>query len=364
MAQGICHACSCVGGAGPACEEAWSPYTQAVFLGKVTSIHSNFWSMLFGNKMPENSVEIEIEEAYLGVSGKTVTVRTAMDGPACGFHFVEGERYLVFASKSTLGFHVSLCSRTRLVKNADEDIAYLRSIPTLQKAALIQGTLWRYTHDPNFKPKFEPSLMDHYRPPEQSYRAMEPVPGANVIVKAKDGEEQKAVVGRDGNWEVAGLRAGEYAIQVPIDDRMYLHRYREKVTIAEKGCAKVDLRIELNGRMTGKLEHPSPTDDWVAIHIVALPEGGSNPRDAVLSVQIRPEESEFTLGPLPEGKYVLGAYVSKQVQVNANAHTYRNTYPTFFPGVNEAGKATVITVGPGQKVIGKDFQLLDLGLVN
>jgi hypothetical protein len=363
LAHGISHACSCAGVFGPACEEAWKPYTQAVFLGKVTSIHSGSWSMLF-NKMPENLIEIEIEEAYFGVSGKTVTVSTATGGPACGFHFVEGERYVIFASRSAIGLHVSLCSRTRPAKYAAEDIAYLRTLPSLQKTALIQGTLWKYTHDPNFKPKFVPSVMDHYRPPEQYYRAMEPVPGATVIVRAKDGEEQKATVSEDGNWQVAGLSPGEYSIRVPVEDRMFLHSFSDKVTIAEKGCAQVDLRIELNGRLVGRLEHSSPSGDWVAIHIFAAPEGIRDPRNAALTIQLRPGESDFTLGPLPGGKYVLGAYVSKIVQVDANAHTYRNTAPTFFPGIKEAGEATVITVGPGQKVTNLNFHLLDLELAN
>ena len=56
-----------------------------------------------------------------------------MSGPACGFHFVEGERYVVFASKSHLGLHVSFCSRTQPAKYAAEDIAYLRSLPSLPK---------------------------------------------------------------------------------------------------------------------------------------------------------------------------------------------------------------------------------------
>ena len=114
----------------------------------------------------------------------------------------------------------------------------------------------------------------------------------------------------------------------------------------------------------GRLEHSVPTDDWVAIHIFAAPEGTSDPRNAALSIQIRPNELDFIVGPLPAGKYVLGAYVSKRVQVDAHAHTYRNTAPTFFPGVKDAGKATVITVGSGQKVTNKNFQLLDLELTN
>jgi hypothetical protein len=32
----IAHACSCA--AGPACQEAWSKYTQAVFLGRVLAL--------------------------------------------------------------------------------------------------------------------------------------------------------------------------------------------------------------------------------------------------------------------------------------------------------------------------------------
>jgi hypothetical protein len=34
----IAHACSCAAGGGPACQEAWSKYTQAVFLGRVLAL--------------------------------------------------------------------------------------------------------------------------------------------------------------------------------------------------------------------------------------------------------------------------------------------------------------------------------------
>ena len=183
--------------------------------------------------MPENSVEIEIEEAYLGVSGKTVTVRTAMNGAACGYHFVKGESYVVFASKTPIGLHVSLCSHTRPVKEAADDIAYLRSLPSLPKTGLIEGTYWRYTHDPNFKPKVRASLMDH-QPAEQLYQAMVPVPGATVIVRSNDGEEHQTTVNQDGNWQVEGLRPGGYVIQAPVEERMFLDYFRDKVTIAER----------------------------------------------------------------------------------------------------------------------------------
>jgi hypothetical protein len=58
----IAYACSCAAGGGPACEEAWSKYTQAVFLGKVLGIHTSLFHWT------EKVVELEVEEAYLGVS--------------------------------------------------------------------------------------------------------------------------------------------------------------------------------------------------------------------------------------------------------------------------------------------------------
>ena len=47
----------------------------------------------------------------------------------------------------------------------------------LPSTVTIKGTAWKYTHDPNFKPKVQPSLMDHYRPQEQDYMAMAPESG-------------------------------------------------------------------------------------------------------------------------------------------------------------------------------------------
>jgi hypothetical protein len=42
--------------------------------------------------------------------------------------------------------------------------------------------------------------MDHYRPPEQDYLAMEPAPGTIVIVKGDDGAEHRAIAEDDGDW--------------------------------------------------------------------------------------------------------------------------------------------------------------------
>jgi hypothetical protein len=129
-------------------------------------------------------VTITVEVGYRGVSAKTIEVYTPSSSTACGFAFQQGERYLAYALRTEDSeLMVSLCTSTRPAKYAEEDISYLRSLSTLPPVSTIFGTVWRYTHDPNFKPKFHPSIMDLYRPPEQDYIAMEPAPGTIVIVK-------------------------------------------------------------------------------------------------------------------------------------------------------------------------------------
>jgi hypothetical protein len=355
-------ACSCAGGGGPACEEAWSKYTEVVFLGKVIGIHRALkpnlaWLNLeFGDL---KQVEFEIEEPYLGISGHKVTGFTNWNEAACGYPFVKGERYVVYAAKEKGQVFVSLCSHTRPAKYAEEDISYLRSLPSLPATATIQGSLWRYTHDPNFKPKFQPSLMDHYRPPEQDYRAMAPVPGIKVVARAENGTEQSAVVDSDGSWRISGLSPGSYSVTALVDQQMFMHFYRNNVTVVAKGCARVDMRVELNGRIAGTLTHSPPQDDWVVLYVFAMPVNNPDMRHPAIEARLEPKQTDFELAPLPPGKYILGVYLAKRVDLDANTHTYRDAAPTFYPGVADLKSATPIKVGESQKLSGFDFRMMD-----
>jgi hypothetical protein len=88
---------------------------KAVFVGKVTEI-----------KEDENTFEyvvtFEVQSTYKGVSTKKVQVRTATSGAACGYGFGKGKSYLVYCGgKDQL--RASLCSRTKPIEKAKEDIA-------------------------------------------------------------------------------------------------------------------------------------------------------------------------------------------------------------------------------------------------
>ena len=99
---------------------------DAVFSGKVESIQPA--------PRPEDDpqwpsrleVTLRLRAVWKGVpEGERVTVFTASQSAACGFGFEKGKKYLVYAYDAGGELTATLCSRTSLLKRADEDLAGL-----------------------------------------------------------------------------------------------------------------------------------------------------------------------------------------------------------------------------------------------
>jgi hypothetical protein len=358
------NACWCMSGGGPACQQAWDKSVNAVFLGRVEKIEASQntgWGLPAGAASMTmmghvNQVSISVEESYRGVSAKTIQVYTESSGAGCGYVFKEGERYLIFASKTKdEKLIVSLCSATKPAQYADEDLAYLRSIPSLPLTTTIKGTAWKYTHDPNFKPTFQPSLMDHYRPKEQEYMAMSPESGMTVIIKAHDGTERSVTVDSKGDWQLSDISAGTYQVVPKIDDSTYLYPLLKNVEGAPRGCAQVDIRVESNGRISGVLEHGTPQKDWALIKVFVLALPNPDWHRPVKEVTLEPNQSVFEVGPLPPGKYVLGVYLVKTVGT-PESYTLVDFGRNYFPGVYDPKLAQPIEVAEGKEVKNVKFR--------
>jgi hypothetical protein len=76
-------------------------------------------------------VNFAVEEAFIGVSEKTVTVSSG--GDMCGFPFSKGHEYLVYARRlPNVELYVSTCYGTNFTEHAAGDLKYLRgSLPLL-----------------------------------------------------------------------------------------------------------------------------------------------------------------------------------------------------------------------------------------
>lgn len=93
---------------------------DSVFVGEVDSFKVR--SGIFGqSSIDPATANFKVNEVWKGPQQARLTVRTMRSEASCGFEFVEGFRYLVYARDGQTG----LCDRTALVGEARDDPAAL-----------------------------------------------------------------------------------------------------------------------------------------------------------------------------------------------------------------------------------------------
>lgn len=120
-------ACSCVQPSSPSEELQKS---SAVFMGTVVNIDSSRLQKAkrqigLGSSMDPVEVTFDVSKSWKGPKNKNITVKTARSSASCGYNFEQGKEYLVYANESDEGLNVSLCSRTSLASEAEEDVSKL-----------------------------------------------------------------------------------------------------------------------------------------------------------------------------------------------------------------------------------------------
>ena len=92
-------ACSCAG-PGPACQATWD--SAAVFVGTVVEAQPLDQVMRDpANPFSNRLVRLRVVETFRGPTTSIVDVYTGLGGGDCGYSFVAGHTYLVYASQSS-----------------------------------------------------------------------------------------------------------------------------------------------------------------------------------------------------------------------------------------------------------------------
>lgn len=95
---------------------------SALFEGRVISIEEKSQE----GAMPVNQVKLAVVRSWKGLDQEEqVVVITNTQSAACGYTFAKDTSYLVYARESDGHLDVSLCSRTRPIADAAEDLAKL-----------------------------------------------------------------------------------------------------------------------------------------------------------------------------------------------------------------------------------------------
>jgi Tissue inhibitor of metalloproteinase len=108
------YACSCIPSAPP--QEAREAAT-AVFRGTVSSVLPTTGTV--GSLSEPVLVTFRVSQVWKGPKYTELSVATSASGASCGFIFEPNKEYLVYAYGSATALEASLCSRTRVITDAD-----------------------------------------------------------------------------------------------------------------------------------------------------------------------------------------------------------------------------------------------------
>ena len=120
---GQAYACSCAQPGSPSEELRES---SAVFAGRVVSVrHTYDPDGRSVSRDDHSAIGFEVSAVWKGTVYEDKVITTPPTGGSCGFRFVEGEEYIVYAYDGPYvdgGYSVGICTRTALLEQAQEDI--------------------------------------------------------------------------------------------------------------------------------------------------------------------------------------------------------------------------------------------------
>ena len=201
---------------------------------------------------PSYSFEFAVVEALAGVSSAKVTVRTAQHDGACGYPFEVGESYLVYATPVAGGYATGLCSRTRRLANARDDLILLRHAAKGQTISRVFGRVVR--HEMQLDGEFPDT------------KAVGPEIGVPVV--AKHGElSVETTTDSDGRYAFENLPPGQYQIEPRWPRGLKSIYPPESVTVERCGAGDISFWAVTDAPLKGIVRGPegAPVGDSMIV---------------------------------------------------------------------------------------------------
>jgi hypothetical protein len=307
--------------------------TTVIFVGTAISESSLDTRDLRG---ANHHFHFSVKEPIRGIQSSDIDVFTGHGGGDCGFGFQIGETYLVYAYEHQGKISTGICTRTRLLSKAAEDMEFFHSISGSAPSASISGTL----------------LKRPLGSTPDSRQKNVPLPDIKVNVVPESGEPVSTKTRTDGSFSVDGLMPGKYRVKPQLPSNLTLTYGGEReVNLVEHSCSVQDFLATTNGRISGKLINAdgSPAPNLgIKLDPINNPVSPTN----LSYVEAKSNaDGTFEFKGLDPGEYLLGITLF-------NPPRSDSPYPkTFYPGVNTADQATRLRVEAAQEVSGIEFRL-------
>lgn len=322
-------ACSCVSG-GPPCQSAFQ--VDAVFAGTVRSIvplPEDGPPLRPGEMRIPRTLRVEFDTVvpFRGLQGSNVTVLTAGSGPACGYGFKPGERYLVYANRKGTELVTGLCSRTRPLADAAEDLQFFQAPSAPGGRARLYGTVTHWERDVSTE---EP--RDHG-----------PMPGLRVNVSGM-GQVLDAWTDDAGRYDVK-VPPGKYEVTFLPPPGFSNRGLQHSIELPDvRACAVLDWSVRFDGRIRGVLRrlHERGMAAEIPVELMSAEAIGKGGNIAVIRTSTD-SAGRFEFTEVPPGRYVVGVDLIRRMDA-------KEVFPTtFHPGTQNASGATVVQLEGGQE---------------
>ena len=327
----------------PPCESAWR--YDAVFTGTVTDIKDPELPITPVEparpslSFPQRKVQIKITEALTGLdsSQKEIVIETGLGGGDCGFGFRRGFDYIVFASKKPGGgFSASICTPTRLVENATEDLKYFHQLANARPISEIRVTAY--------------DVNGTWVHGSGGLRQMPVLAGVRVTIDGGGVHESSKTDGA-GRHIFAGLPPGEYKLDASLEGYAKPEGL-QPVQVHTKGCAEVALPLRLDRSVSGRVfTNEGLPASGVIVESVPLRPRYENDIPTAADSSTTDANGRYELHHLATGDYYLGISLTR-------SPTLQNPYTRwFFPGTEEPTRAGILHVSDRPEA-----QLMDLAV--
>jgi hypothetical protein len=273
-------------------------------------------------------VEFADVVSFRGIEASVVSVVTAGSGPACGYEFKESDRYLVYATRAAdgKGLTTSICSRTRVLAEAGEDVRFLQTISEARNTrSRVYGTVTHWERD---LATGEP-------------RAHGPV--ADVLVSLRGpGSAFEAWTDGRGRYEMT-VPPGKYEVIAFPPPAFSARHLQQTIELRDaRACFVADFGVQFDGRIRGVVRQSSGEPAaGVSVEVMAAESVGKTGNIQTLRA-LSDATGSFEFTEMSPGRYVVGVDLTRRMDGQV-------VFPaTFHPGTTDAALATVVQLDGGQ----------------
>ena len=324
------NACSCAP-ASSSCDEYKA--APAVFITLVTDIDP----VVKGRpEMPY--VHLVVEHAFKGITETKLKMRQGSSGGDCSFVFEKQERYLIYAwyDNETKQLHTNICTRSRPLKYAADDLDYLRGIGGPSRGTRLSGSVIRYDYQ-EIGRSSTPELMS----------------GVKVMADGGNNRHFEAVTNSEGFYRMLNLPPGRYRVTAEIPSYLSLAYDKEvAVEVVKDGCASADFFTRTDGRISGVLfDNRGRVTPDIDVDLIPFELADRLGDRGIGRFKKTDAAGRFEFTELTPGRYLIGVNIRQEPEGD---NPFRRI---FYPGVSSVSQAKVIVLGTGEKLKGYDFRL-------